>query len=100
MSKIVPAKNLKAVEKMAELGELKKAPSTHDSKILPAKTVRPHKRVGELVFRLEANGGVGIECSIPGDPFYVRAMASACLGFVREMEMKGLLRGVPTNGSK
>ena len=93
MGKVLPEKSLKAVDDMLEKGELKSSPSTQSSRILPAKTIHPHKQVGELVFRIESDGQVGVEAQIPQDPFYVRALAMACLSFVKELQQKGILMG-------
>ena len=93
MGKILPSKNPEDLEKMEKLGEVKAVPSTHSSRILPAKTIRPHQTVGELVFKVEADGQVGVQCQIPAEPFYAKALASACMAFVREMEQKGILKG-------
>ena len=92
-------KSLKAVDDMIEKGELKSAASTHSSKILPARTVRPHQNVGELVFKIQADGQVGVQCQIPGDPFYARTLASACMAFVEEMRTKGILGGKIPGGA-
>ena len=93
MGKILPEKSLEAVDEMLEKGEIKSPASTQSSRILPAKTIHPHRQVGELVFRIEADGQVGIEAQIPQDPFYVRALAMACLSFVKELQQKGILMG-------
>jgi len=82
-----------ALDNMVEKGELKSSPSSHNSRILPAKTIRPHQNVGELVFKIQADGQVGVQCQLPAEPFYARTLASACMAFVQEMRQKGILRG-------
>ena len=85
-----------AVDAMLAAGEIKSSPSTHDSRIIPAKVVKPRAIIGEVVFRIFASGDVEILGSVPSSPKILQALKLSVQAFLFKLRPVGRFSGKDT----
>ena len=84
-----PTNYVTAVDAMLAAGEIKSSPSTHDSRIIPVKAVKPKAIVGEVVFRIFANGDIETLGAVPSSPKILQALRLAVQGFLFKLRPVG-----------